>query len=165
MPFQNRSTDLDRNTCVCSQAEAVEKFFLRKCISNELTRKMGGFSVFFTGKFMKPEKSSSWLERINRNEEWFNGKQFMPDIISKQCLCWVPVVCSLHGIACLGTAANGPYRPSGGPGSSCFSVCSLLHVKMKGIYCWHWKTVSCKLFLKLCILFLSLDTKSSSFAC
>lgn len=75
MPFQNRSIDLDRNICVCSQAEAEEKFLLRKCISHQFTRKMGGFDVFFTGKFMKPKECSSWLERINRNEEWFNGKQ------------------------------------------------------------------------------------------
>ena len=38
--------------------------------------KWGVLMSFFTGKFRKPEKSSSWLERISRNER-FNGKQMV----------------------------------------------------------------------------------------
>lgn len=56
MPFQNINIDLDRNTRVCSQAEAVEKFFLKKRSSNQLIKKKvgRGVDVFFTSKFMKP---------------------------------------------------------------------------------------------------------------
>lgn len=60
---------------VCSQAEAVEKFSLRKCSSNSSQEKLGVSTSFFAGKLTKSEKCSCWLERINRNEEGFNGEQ------------------------------------------------------------------------------------------
>lgn len=79
MPFQNINIDLGRNTHVCSQAEAIEKFFLKKGISNQLIRKMGGLMSFLQASVWSQRHTilirNSWLERNNRNEEWFNRKQ------------------------------------------------------------------------------------------
>lgn len=163
MPFQNRSVDLDRNTGVCSQAGAVERFFLRKCIS----RKMRGFDIFFTGKFMKPEKSSSWLERINRNEEWFNGKQAV-------CAWDYQQVVSLLSTRRVLAAGHCVARDSSQRTVSSFwwawsphDSRLVLSFTSKGekFTAEIRKSVSWKLFLKLCVSFLILDTKSPSFAC
>lgn len=66
--------DLDRNICVCSQAEAVEKSSLRKCISNSSQEKLQ-VSTSFLQASLRRQRNAVPVETVNRSEEQLNGKQ------------------------------------------------------------------------------------------